>query len=379
VTVGFGTEQGATIPVRDGNSVSEKRDAENNVVVTRYSPQLLSAAAQAARGTFIPAEATDKAARVRAALSGLRAQRRSLDAGEDLVPRFQWFLAPALLLLMLDTFLAGGAARRPARPTGVPGLAPRRSGPVPDATSAEGRVSGRAAAARASSVAALRAPAIGATLLLGLGACTTNPLAGRDADPALVAYRGGDVRGALATYRERAQGGAVLARYNLGTALLASDSVDASRPPLDEARRAPEPELRWRAHFNLGLAHLRRGLAQSGDSARGDLDAALALYKRALQARPGDLDAKWNYELALRKKQEQSGGGGGGGGGGGQSQSQGTPPPDAPPQEQPKPAGGLGQRQAEELLNAAARDERDVQGRRQRQNPPPPPPGGKDW
>ena len=379
VTVGFGTEQGATIPVRDGNSVSEKRDAEGNVVVTRYSPELLAAAAQAARGTFIPAEATDKAARVRAALSGLRAQRRSLDAGEDLVPRFQWFLAPALLLLMLDTFVTGGAARRPARPAGVRGLAPREASRAPESESAEGRVSGRAAAARASAVAALLAPVVGAATLLALGACTTNPLAGRDADPALLAYRGGDLPAALATYRERAQGGAVLARYNLGTALLAADSVDASRPPLDEARRAPDPELRWRAHFNLGLAHLRRGLAQAGDSARGDLDAALALYKRALQARPGDLDAKWNYELALRKKQEQSGGGGGGGGGGGQSQSQGTPPPDAPPQEQPKPAGGLGQRQAEELLNAAARDERDVQGRRQKQNPPPPPPGGKDW
>jgi Ca-activated chloride channel family protein len=39
----------------------------------------------------------------------------------------------------------------------------------------------------------------------------------------------------------------------------------------------------------------------------------------------------------------------------------------------------LGERQAEELLNAAARDERDVQGKKQKQNQPPPPPGGKDW
>ena len=30
-------------------------------------------------------------------------------------------------------------------------------------------------------------------------------------------------------------------------------------------------------------------------------------------------------------------------------------------------------------FNAAARDERDVQGRKQKQNQPPPPPGGKDW
>lgn len=369
VTVGFGTTAGATIPVREGNTVSEKRDTEGNIVVTRYSPQLLEAAAQAARGTFIPAEATDKAARIRAALSGLRAQRRALDAGEDLVPRFQWFLAPALLLLVLDT-VAGAR-----RPRGVPTRgALRRLIPMDAARTPP--------AAKASAlVAAAGLPILSALSALLLGACALpgNPLAGRDADEALLAYRRGDVPAALATYRERARGGAPLARYNLGTALVTADSLDAARAPLDEARRATDPEVRWRAHFNLGLAHLRRGLGMQSDSARGELDAALALYKRALLVRPDDADAKWNYELALRRKQEQSGGGGGGGGGGGQSDSQGTPPPDAPPQEQPRPAGGLGQRQAEELLNAAARDERDVQGRRQKQNPPPPPPGGKDW
>jgi Ca-activated chloride channel family protein len=348
VTVGFGTTDGATIPVREGNSVSEKRDAEGNIVVTRYSPTLLAAAAAAAQGTFIPAEATDKAARVRAALGGLRAQRRALDAGEDLVPRFQLFLAPALLLLLLDTMLAGrrgGRKRAPARPA-LHSDAPR---------------------AAATLVLALL-PLLGCRPAL-------DALGARDTDPALEAYRAGRVTEALATYRQRAQGGGPpLALYNLGTALVAADSTDPARAPLDEARRARDPEIRWRAHFNLGLAHLIRGLAAPGDSARGELDAALALYKRALLVRPNDADAKWNYELALRKKQEQ---GGGGGGGGGQDQSQGAP--QEPPQPQPRPAGGLGQQQAEELLNAAARDERDVQGRRQRQNPPPPPPGGKDW
>ncbi|GLC26570.1 VWA domain-containing protein [Roseisolibacter agri] len=373
VTVGFGSTTGSTIPVREGNSVSEKRDSEGAIVVTRYSPTLLAAAAQAARGTFIPAEATDKAARVRAALSGLRAQRRSLDAGEDLVPRFQWFLAPALLLLVLDTVLGARRPRSVPSRAALRRLMPAMRHAPPHATAPR--------AAKASAVlAAAWLPLVAAASAVLVGACATpNPLAGRDADQALLAYRRGDVAAALATYRERAQRGSPLARYNLGTALLASDSLDASRAPLDEARRARDPELRWRAHFNLGLAHLEKGLAMQGDSARSDLDAALALYKRALIARPRDMEAKWNYELALRKKQEQSGGGGGGGGGGGQSDSQGSPPPDAPPQQQPKPAGGLGQRQAEELLNAAARDERDVQGRRQKQNPPPPPPGGKDW
>ncbi|HLL23270.1 MAG TPA: VWA domain-containing protein, partial [Kofleriaceae bacterium] len=52
VTVGFGSADGATIPVREGNAVSEKRDAEGAVVITRYLEAPLAAAAQAAGGTF---------------------------------------------------------------------------------------------------------------------------------------------------------------------------------------------------------------------------------------------------------------------------------------------------------------------------------------
>jgi Ca-activated chloride channel family protein len=98
------------------------------------------------------------------------------------------------------------------------------------------------------------------------------------------------------------------------------------------------------------------------------LAAARAAYRALLTDRPGYADAKWNYELALRKTPPQGGGGGGGGGGNDQQQQQ---------QEQPQGQGGLDQKQAEALLNSAAREERDVQGRRQRQGRVPP--GGKDW
>src|SRR3712207_6888847 len=52
--------------------------------------------------------------------------------------------------------------------------------------------------------------------------------------------------------------------------------------------------------------------------------------------------------------------------------------PSAPEREQPQPSGGLAQRQAEQLLGSAAREERDVQAKRQRQTRVEPPPGGKD-
>jgi len=163
--------------------------------------------------------------------------------------------------------------------------------------------------------------------------------------------------------------------YNLGTALLAADSIASAAEALERAAATPDPDVRFRALFNLGLAHLRRGLAERGEAGRPALDAALAAYKKALLLRATDADAKWNYELALREKKS----GGGGGGGGDNNNAPQAPQPSAPRAPAQQPSGSLGQQRAEELLNSAARDERDVQGKKQKQNRATPPPGGKDW
>jgi hypothetical protein len=146
--------------------------------------------------------------------------------------------------------------------------------------------------------------------------------------------------------------------------------VAAAVVVLDSAAGKADDETRYRARFNSGLASLIPGLAAPGDSGSADLDKALASYKRVLLQRPNDLDAKWNYELALRKKKQ----GGGGGGDGGQSNS--SPSPSS---QEPKPQPTLAQRQAEQLLGSAEREERDVQSRKQKQSRQEPPPGGKDW
>src|SRR4030095_5132203 len=96
------------------------------------------------------------------------------------------------------------------------------------------------------------------------------------------------------------------ARYNLGTSLLAADSLASAIEVLERAAKAADPEGKFRSMFNLGLAHLKRGLAAKGDSATPSLDAALEAYKRTLLMKSSDGDAKWNYELALRNKQQQS-------------------------------------------------------------------------
>lgn len=112
ITVGFGTEQGATIPVRENGVVTQKKDPSGAVVITHYSPDLLKAAADAGNGVFIPPTAPDRAAAVRQVLAKLRTEQRSLTRGTNLAQRFQWFIIPGLLLLLLDTFLSTRRGRR---------------------------------------------------------------------------------------------------------------------------------------------------------------------------------------------------------------------------------------------------------------------------
>jgi Ca-activated chloride channel homolog len=332
VTVGFGTTQGSTIPVKEGSRVTEKRDEKGEIVVTHYRPDMLQAAATAATGTFIPAEATDKAARIKSALARLRTQSRATLGGEDRTPRYQWFLLPAILLLWLDTVLAGRRGRRR-----------------------------RAAAAAETAVAASMLLA----LLTGCGGS-------QEAVDGAAAYRAKNYVRSAALFAQVIKSGdqSPGALYNYGTALLAADSMAAAAEVLDRSAEKADPEVRYRARFNGGLSHLVRGLAADNDSAKQELTLALASYKRVLIQRPTDPDAKWNYELALEKKKQ----GGGGGGGGGQSNAS-----EAPAKQEPKPQPTLAQRQAEQLLGSAEREERDVQSKKQQQNRPEPPPGGKDW
>jgi Ca-activated chloride channel family protein len=329
VTVGFGTVAGSTIPVRDGSVVREKRDESGNIVVTRYSPELLAAAATAAGGTFIPADVSDKATRIRSAVRGLKTASRNVESREDHVPRFVWLLLPALALLFFDTWIMSRG--------------------------------------RTARVLSERAPSAGstltaATLLMLVVGCAHEP------DPAVL-FEKGDIPGALAALKRAIAGGdtSAVTRYNLGSAYLGADSLPASVEMLEAVRRSAEGEPRMRARFNAGLASLRMGRDTANPEAEGALAAARSAYRAYLGERPTDMDAKWNYELALRKPPPPNGGGGGGGGGENEQ----------PEEQQPQPQGGIDQRQADALLNSAAREERDVQGKKQKQGRVPP--TGKDW
>lgn len=335
VAVGFGTMEGATIPERGPGGRTLKRDENGEIVVSRHNPELLQAAARAANGVYISSTATDKAANVRRSLATLRRQGRMAQAGAERRPRFQLFLIPALLCLLADTLLA---ERRGAR-RGAP------------------------AAARTAA----------AALLLAIALPSPAYAADTEGDQLFRARRYAE---AAEAYRREIMRGDRSPRlqYNYGTALILAGRPEEAIETLERATLSTDLETRYRALFNLGYIFLERGRSLDGDAATQAFAAAVDAYKRALRARPEAFDAKWNYELARRKQRA-----GGGGGGGGESEDE-SPQQPAPAREQlPRPSGSLSDRQAEQILNSAARDEQDVQGRKQRTGQPDVPPRGKDW
>jgi Ca-activated chloride channel family protein len=347
VTVGFGTQAGSRIPMppQPRSSVAEfKKDESGQVVITSYHPEFLRAAAEASNGTFIDAAQSDKPTRVRAALASLRRQQRLASAGETRTPRFQWFLFPALLLFAVDTVFGERVRRR------------KTASNVKPQTSDVKLQTSNAVPALAT-----------AAVLMVLSGCAGQTRTSNAAK----AFYGGQPARAAQLYRGAINAGdkTVYTLYNYGTALLAADSLRQAAEVLERAAESNVEEIRYRALFNLGLSHLRRGLDLPPQQANEPLDAALATYKKVLLLRSGDMDAKWNYELALRKKQQGGGGGGG---------SSGNSPQPSPEDQSEKPSGGLGEKQAEQLLGSAAREERDVQQKRQ-QKTKSSPPGGKDW
>jgi Ca-activated chloride channel family protein len=327
IVVAEGRALPTRIPIRDsaGTLLEYKQDEDGNVVRTQRRDDVLRAVVDAAEGTLVPNELPDQAGAVRDLVAAMKRSPTTETRTADLVPR-AWIPALiAALLLMGYTLIRPGPA--------LVGLA---------------------------------------GLLLWSPVRAQRPTAGARAMAA-----GDPVRAASEFLREAGGGTARdTAFYNAGTAALEARRFDVARGALDQAAKSVDPDLRYRALYNLGVVDL---LAAQADSTKGQelLAEASDRLREALRLQPASPRAKWNLELAERKQPPPPSGGGGGGGK--PPPSGGSPPPTPPPSGTEQPNPGLSQSQAEQILSSMERRERQTREEQQRRMQGGSTAGVKDW
>jgi Ca-activated chloride channel family protein len=107
-TLGIGSEQGAPIPqMKDGRMTGFKTDANGGTVITRMNPQMLQEVAIAGGGKFV--QSTVGNVGLEDLFTEINAMQKS-DFGTktftDYEDRFQFFLLPALLLLIVEVLIS---------------------------------------------------------------------------------------------------------------------------------------------------------------------------------------------------------------------------------------------------------------------------------
>lgn len=339
ILVAEGGRQPARIPVRDDRGVLQgyQRDRNEQVIETRRRDDLLGAVADAAQGTIVAAELPDQAGAARDLVASYKRARSSETRTERGRPR-AWLPLVAGAAILLGQALS----RRTAALVGV----------------ALWLAAGPAAAQRPD----------------------------RPRTEAEKAWDRGQLRRSAEAYaaelvRRRQDD---TAWFNAGAAALAAGDVERARATLARAAASLDPDLRFRALFNLGLLALQQASADSAGRDAHLADAERA-YREALLLNPRDSASKWNLELALRRRDRGAGSGDSntppaGGGGGGEG------PPDeaeagggAAPEGERKAGSGLTQSQAEEILRSIGQEElrtrRDRSGRTRRAGAA----GVKDW
>jgi Ca-activated chloride channel family protein len=328
VLVAEGTTAPTRIPIRDsaGNLLEYKRTRSGDVVETSRQDNILREIADASDGTIIPADVPDQAGAIRDLTTAFKRNPTTETRTADLLP-----LAWIPLLLAALVLLGQTVTRRTAS-------------------------------------------------LVGLAALLLRPMAASaqmvtDAERAVQAS---DPEKASQAYLELARRGFAkdTSFYNAGTAAIMAGKLEEATVPLTQAAKSVDPDLRFRALYNLGTAALTTSRV---DTARAEAlrEVAIKHLKEALLLHPGSAEAKWNLELALRAEPPPPDGGGGGGG-------QSPPPPpsgneseqDAEPEPSPD---GLTQSQAEQILNSVEREERATRANQQKRRRGRGAGGGKDW
>ncbi len=106
-TIGVGTLEGGPIPIKENGVLQYyKRDQNNEQVITRLGEETLKEIAKTTNGEYLDGSNTKAVVdRVKGILGGMDKKEFEAKQFTDFKDQFQWFLAGALFLLVLDVFL----------------------------------------------------------------------------------------------------------------------------------------------------------------------------------------------------------------------------------------------------------------------------------
>ncbi len=105
--LGFGTENGAAIPVMNPNGGTEyKRDRSGKEVISKFTPNGLQKIAEFGKGTFYHVNfGSDTVGLIREELSKLQKAQFDSMVSTDYAERYQWLLAAAILFALFELVL----------------------------------------------------------------------------------------------------------------------------------------------------------------------------------------------------------------------------------------------------------------------------------
>lgn len=280
-----GTESGGPIPeFDDRGGVHYKRDSDGQPIVTRAHKEVLESIADTASGEVVTLGDAGVVGEIAAAVERLRTREVEATQSVRRIERFPLFLAAAAAFLMAGFALSPW--RRVAAATliiglFVPGvLAQQGASPASSAP----RVQGPPATAEAEG-AALPSASWWQRLIPGGSRRLARRGAGR--------WQASDLEGATAAFAGAAELDPERPErlYDLGTALAAGSNLEMAAPLLDAADQNGVPG----AAYNSGTAALQGSQAE----------VALERLRRAMLGDAEDVEAKHNYELALKMLEEQ--------------------------------------------------------------------------
>ncbi len=255
-TIGIGSLEGA--PIMDPATGQMKTDAAGNTVISRLNQEELKAIAEKGNGVYMLYSNTEEvASNIAAQLATMDQRAVKDDSLVNYQSYYQWFLAFALLVLVLELFIREMKRNK-----------------------------------------ALKLKAATAVLLL----CFSWPAIAQT-DKAIikegnVAYARKDYPAAADQYGKVAQKNPenTTAQYNLGNALYKSEKTEEAIGAYDKSiARMEKPVEKSNAWYNKGVVlHNDKKLPE-----------CIAAYKNALKLDPDNEDARQNLQKALQQQKEE--------------------------------------------------------------------------